>query len=57
MSYGVDGLTMSEEIARRMEGGVRGTALQGFLDTAAVLVPMPRAGLMTAGALWPARSA
>jgi hypothetical protein len=53
-AYGATGRTYSEEVARRMTEEVPGSALDGFLDSEAVLVPMPRSGLMRSGDLWPA---
>ncbi len=44
---------MSQLIAQRMQQLVPGSALEAYLDAEAVVVPMPRAGLMEAGALWP----
>lgn len=53
-AYGTTGRTYSQEVARRISQAVPGSALEGFLDADAVLVPMPRSGLIRSGDLWPA---
>lgn len=53
LAYGNSGRTMSQEIARRLEEAVPGSVLERILRPEALLVPVPRSGLLRKGDLWP----